>query len=195
MPIQKVTRDEILQKSLSVFKRQGYHRTTMDDLARACGLLKGSFYHYFNSKETLMKEVLWWVTRTSEQRIFSVAYQAELPPEERLALFLDRLYTAVSVSEGGCIMGNTVLETALLTDEFKEPMQAFFAGLINAVAHIYQTTHPAVQALTLAQQLAAELEGSLLLVKLGSPESLLQDCRKRALNRLNVSTHDCTPNP
>lgn len=195
MPIQKVTRDEILQKSLGVFKRQGYHRTTMDDLARACGLLKGSFYHYFDSKETLMKEVLWWVTRTSEERIFSVAYQYELPPNERLVLFLDRLYTAVLVSEGGCIMGNTVLETALITDEFKVPMQAFFAGWINAVAHIYETTYPAAQALKLAQQLAAEIEGSLLLVKLGSPESLLWECRERAINRLNVSTHDYTSNP
>ncbi|CCH56014.1 putative HTH-type transcriptional regulator in lacX 3'region AltName: Full=ORF3 [Fibrisoma limi BUZ 3] len=195
MPIQKVTRDEILQKALGVFKRQGYHRTTMDDLARACGLLKGSFYYYFDSKETLMKEVLWWVNRTSEQRIFSVAYQHELPPDERLGLFLDRLYAAVLVSEGGCIMGNTVLETAMITDEFKEPMLVFFTNWTNAVAHIYETAYPTAQALKLAQQLAAEIEGSLLLVKLGSPESLLRDCRERAINRLNVPMHDCTSNP
>ena len=53
MPIQKVTKEEVVRQALLLFKKQGYHRTSMSDLATVCGLLKGSFYHYFSGKDAL----------------------------------------------------------------------------------------------------------------------------------------------
>ncbi|GAB3261837.1 TetR/AcrR family transcriptional regulator [Larkinella harenae] len=184
MPIQKVTRDEILQKAMLLFKRQGYHRTTMDDLARACGLLKGSFYHYFSSKEVLMKEVLWYANDVNQQHVFSVAFNETMPPKQRLEQLLDSLFNGIRRSEGGCLMGNTVLETALITEEFKEPLRVHFNNATAALAHIYQTHHSKQKAEQLAQQAAAEIQGSLLLVKLFGNEQLLTDCRNRAVERL-----------
>ncbi|WP_128546424.1 TetR/AcrR family transcriptional regulator [Larkinella soli] len=184
MPVQKVTREEILQKAMRVFKRQGYHRTTMDDLARACGLLKGSFYHYFSSKEVLMKEVLRYVNDFNEKHVFAVAYEESLSPEERLGQLLDRLFRGVMTSEGGCLMGNTVLETSLVTTEFKEPLQQHFTNFTRAVGHIYESVFPAEKAFRLAEHLAIEIEGSIMLVRLGGHEYLMQDCRDRALERL-----------
>ena len=58
MPVQKITREEILLKAQAVFRKQGYYHTSMNELAEACSLQKGSFYHYFPSKESLMKEIL-----------------------------------------------------------------------------------------------------------------------------------------
>jgi TetR/AcrR family transcriptional repressor of nem operon len=58
MPIQKVTKNEIIAKALNVFSNKGYHNTSMSDLAAEVGLLKGSFYHYFISKEELMLQIL-----------------------------------------------------------------------------------------------------------------------------------------
>ncbi|MGA0555812.1 TetR/AcrR family transcriptional regulator [Larkinella sp. VNQ87] len=185
MPVQKVTREEILQKALQVFKRQGYHRTTMDDLARACGLLKGSFYHYFRSKEVLMQEVLWYAAEFNQQHVFSLAYDETKPPRQRLERVLDTLFEGVQRTEGGCLMGNTVLETALTNQEFKEPLRAHFNYAMTALAHLYQMRHPAEQAQQLAQQATAEIQGSLLLVKLFGDEQLLTDCRNRILERLS----------
>lgn len=184
MPIQKVTREEILKKALLVFKRQGYHRTTMDDLARACGLLKGSFYHYFSSKEVLMKEVLQYANGVNEKYLFSIAYDETKPPRQRLKLLLDTLFSGITQSEGGCLMGNTVLETALVTEEFKEPLRIHFNNAMDGLAHIYQINHSAEKARELAQQATAEIQGSLLLVKLFGQEQLLTDCLNRALERL-----------
>lgn len=184
MPVQKVTREEILQKSMLVFKRQGYHRTTMDDLARACGLLKGSFYHYFRSKEVLMKEVLLHANDFNKTHIFSIAYDVEKPPKERLEALLDALFNGITQTEGGCLMGNTVLETALLTDEFREPLRAHFDNALAALAHLYQTNHSAAKARQLAQQATVEIQGTLLLVKLYGNEQLLTDCKNRILKRL-----------
>ncbi|RAJ97430.1 TetR family transcriptional regulator [Larkinella arboricola] len=184
MPIQKVTRDEILQKAMLVFKRQGYHRTTMDDLARACGLLKGSFYHYFRSKEVLMKEVLQYANDLNEKHLFSIAYDETKPPGQRLEHLLETLFNGIMRSEGGCLMGNTVQETAFVTEEFKEPLRVHFNNAMNALAHIYQTRHPEKKARELARQATAEIQGSLLLVKLFGNEQLLTDCQNRVIERL-----------
>ena len=44
-------RAQILEAALSCFARKGFHAATMDDLARAAGLSKGSLYWHFPSKE------------------------------------------------------------------------------------------------------------------------------------------------
>ncbi|MCP5040631.1 MAG: TetR/AcrR family transcriptional regulator [bacterium] len=44
-------REQILQAAFSCFAEKGYHAATMDDLARASGLSKGSLYWHFRSKE------------------------------------------------------------------------------------------------------------------------------------------------
>ncbi|MCW5771294.1 MAG: TetR family transcriptional regulator [Rhodospirillaceae bacterium] len=51
-------RREILRKSAAVFARQGYSNTTIADLAKANGISRGLLYHYFESKEQLLAEML-----------------------------------------------------------------------------------------------------------------------------------------
>jgi AcrR family transcriptional regulator len=46
-----VRRAQILEAALECFATRGYHTATMDDLARASGLSKGSLYWHFSSKE------------------------------------------------------------------------------------------------------------------------------------------------
>jgi len=45
---------EILDAALALFHARGYHATSMQDLADAVGLQKGSLYHYIRSKEDLL---------------------------------------------------------------------------------------------------------------------------------------------
>jgi len=54
MPIQKVSKAEIVETARQVFTKRGYHHTSMNDIAEATGLQKGSLYHHFSSKEALM---------------------------------------------------------------------------------------------------------------------------------------------
>jgi TetR/AcrR family transcriptional regulator, cholesterol catabolism regulator len=50
---------EILTAAAELFARNGYHNTTMQQIAVEVGMLKGSIYHYFRSKQ----EILYAVTR------------------------------------------------------------------------------------------------------------------------------------
>jgi AcrR family transcriptional regulator len=50
-------RESILDTAATVFARLGV-RTSVTDLADACGILPGSLYHHFESKEAILDELL-----------------------------------------------------------------------------------------------------------------------------------------
>jgi AcrR family transcriptional regulator len=50
-------REEILSTAAMLFGRQGYHQTTMQQIADEVGILKGSLYHHYRSKQEILFEV------------------------------------------------------------------------------------------------------------------------------------------
>jgi len=54
----RYTPDELLDVVVSVFISRGYDATSMDDLARATGLTKSSFYHHVSGKEELLRRAV-----------------------------------------------------------------------------------------------------------------------------------------
>ncbi|MFJ3959009.1 TetR/AcrR family transcriptional regulator [Arthrobacter sp. NPDC090010] len=51
-------REEILRTALEVFASEGYHGTSIREIARRCGLSGPGLLHYFGSRENLLTEVL-----------------------------------------------------------------------------------------------------------------------------------------
>jgi AcrR family transcriptional regulator len=50
--------EEILDAALAVFGEQGFAGAKLDDVARRAGVSKGTLYLYFDSKETLFREMV-----------------------------------------------------------------------------------------------------------------------------------------
>ncbi|MCS7221103.1 MAG: TetR/AcrR family transcriptional regulator [Anaerolineae bacterium] len=88
--ISEERRTQIIQAARACFARQGYHRTTMDDIVRESGLSKGTLYWYFSSKEELFLAILdaWW--RDLAQAIQKPASDAA-STVERLTAWVDAL--------------------------------------------------------------------------------------------------------
>ena len=51
-------RGELLRIAAEVFAQQGYNATTVRKIADAAGLLAGSLYYHFDSKESMLDEIL-----------------------------------------------------------------------------------------------------------------------------------------
>ena len=81
-------RDELLQLAAEMIAERGLRATTVRDIADAAGILSGSLYHHFSSKEEMVDEVLrdflnWLFDR------YQQILDAEANPLERLrGLFL-----------------------------------------------------------------------------------------------------------
>jgi AcrR family transcriptional regulator len=51
-------REELLELAAAMFAERGLRATTVRDIADAAGILSGSLYHHFSSKEEMVDEVL-----------------------------------------------------------------------------------------------------------------------------------------
>ena len=51
------TRQEIIRAALPLFSQQGYHGTSMRQIAAAAGIALGGIYNHFESKEAIFRAV------------------------------------------------------------------------------------------------------------------------------------------
>ena len=51
-------RDEILNVAAACFAQRSYPATSMNDIAAACGTSKARLYHYYESKEAILFDLL-----------------------------------------------------------------------------------------------------------------------------------------
>ena len=73
----------LLQAAVRVFARKGYHASRISDIAEEAGVAYGLLYHYFDSKEEVLRNVFRETWRALIDTIKSVE-QAGDPPREQL---------------------------------------------------------------------------------------------------------------
>jgi AcrR family transcriptional regulator len=66
MPDTLTRREELLMIAARLFAEKGFRATTVRDIADAAGILSGSLYHHFDSKESMVDEIL----RTFQDELF-----------------------------------------------------------------------------------------------------------------------------
>jgi AcrR family transcriptional regulator len=62
-------RGKVLSAAAHLFRKQGFERTTVRDIAGAVGILSGSLFHHFSSKEEILKAVMIDVIRFNTERM------------------------------------------------------------------------------------------------------------------------------
>lgn len=82
-PRQDNRRLQLLDAAARLFRTHGYHATSMRDIARAVGMLPGSIYYHFPSKDELLLTVYEEGVRRIAERV-DVAVQAQRQPQQRL---------------------------------------------------------------------------------------------------------------
>jgi len=173
MPVKKVEKFDIIKQALNLFRTQGYHKTTMANIGDACGLLKGSVYHYFSSKEDLMREVLEVLRDHYRDKVFIYAYDDEKTATERLQLLGEKSIEVFINGEGACLMANIAMETNDVVPEFRKPIRDFFDNWINALANIYSERYSRDAALIFAKESVCAIEGAAMMMRIYNDKSYL----------------------
>jgi TetR/AcrR family transcriptional regulator, cholesterol catabolism regulator len=90
-PAERRNRDlEVIDVATAVMSQRGYAATSIQEIADRVGVLKGSLYHYFASKEDLLFRVISESQAESDQITKEVAALG-LEPIDELSEFLRRL--------------------------------------------------------------------------------------------------------
>lgn len=108
---------EILEYAIKLFRDKGYHATSMQDLADAVGLQKGSLYHYISSKEDLLMKIIDRAMRALMVKAAAIDRE-KLEPTEKLHRAIQEQIEAVASNLGSLTV--FIRETHALTPEQKD---------------------------------------------------------------------------
>jgi TetR/AcrR family transcriptional regulator, cholesterol catabolism regulator len=137
-PRQDNRRQQLLDAAARLFRERGYHVTSMRDIAREVGMLSGSIYYHFSSKEEMLLAVYEEGLRHIAERVDAGAATGDTAwarLEAGCAAHLEALlelsdYTQVMIRvlppEGG--------KVAERLRELRDQHEARFRKLINALA-------------------------------------------------------------
>ncbi|WP_342428712.1 helix-turn-helix domain-containing protein [Paenibacillus sp. FSL L8-0158] len=94
--MKKITSEDIIYAALSLFSEKGYDATSVDEIARKSGMVKASFYKYFQSKEELLLGTIVLIEKLLDADIKELYLKHQLPSREKLRqlylIALGRIY-------------------------------------------------------------------------------------------------------
>jgi AcrR family transcriptional regulator len=80
---------EVIDAAIDLFFRKGYATASIQDVADAVGVLKGSLYYYIDSKEDLLFRIF-QESHAQASQIVAEAEALDAPPLEQLRFYLER---------------------------------------------------------------------------------------------------------
>ncbi|MEQ1636075.1 MAG: TetR family transcriptional regulator C-terminal domain-containing protein [Methylococcales bacterium] len=180
----QLKREQLLEQGVSLLMEQGYHGTGLKKILDTVQIPKGSFYHYFESKEAFGAEV---VTHYIEPFIVQLAGHLNNPELDGLSAlntYFSELITAVGQGDfkGGCLLGNLMGEIgdtsdicrASLKQAVKRYRDLLAVGLAKAQREGTVRTDKTPE--RMADLLANTWQGALLRMKIEQSVAPIQDC-------------------
>lgn len=169
-------KEKILTAAQSLLEHRGYSALGVAEICKAAGVPKGSFYYFYESKESLALAVIdeqWAAERQDWQHI--------LTSDDEPLLRLRQLFEATESRQrsgqdscgvvSGCMFGNLSLEMSNQADSLRERLQEIFETQVDMVeATITEALGrgdiSVADPREAARAVVAQLEGQVLFAKL-----------------------------
>lgn len=182
----------ILARGAQVMIRRGYHGTGVQEIVQAAGVPKGSFYHYFASKEDFALQALEALYRPRLERYRLALNEAQGSPRERILGYYRELIAHFSRQEKPeyhCFIGSLSFEMAELCPPIGRQVLAILAESVGLLAGCLEQARQrgeiaaSIDCRTLAEFIGNAWEGALLRMKVSGDVAPLQ----RFLDQLELT--------
>lgn len=84
-------REDILRAASVVFQKYGFVKTTLDDIARECGMKNTALYYYFENKENIMNAMFECDMKKIQDNIINAVARQDTPKNKIHAFILEKL--------------------------------------------------------------------------------------------------------
>jgi len=128
------TRDHLLEVGLKQLRSTGYTATGVKEVLDLAKVPKGSFYHYFPSKE----EFVHLYAAGEMERAARVLGDGKVVPLKRLRKYFEELISVYGQRGEitGCLVGSLSLEVADHSPRLQTELKAVFAGWQKGIANV-----------------------------------------------------------
>lgn len=165
------TRQKILAAAMELFVFNGYERTGLAQIAKKADVLPGSLYHFFPTKEDLLRATLELRLEQLKPELLDPIWNRIDDPIERVFGLLDgyRQMLLVTEFQHGCPIGNLTLELAETHPRIRQLLAENFDNWVNAVAECFCAATDRLPPGTDPRQLAmfalTTMEGAVMLAR------------------------------
>jgi TetR/AcrR family transcriptional repressor of nem operon len=106
------TRNKLLDAAMHVMRLRGYSATTVDDICKAAGVTKGSFFHHFESKEALGLAAAEHFAGMADVVFGDAPYRKLADPLDRVLGYIDFRVAILQgeICDYTCLLGTMVQE-------------------------------------------------------------------------------------
>ncbi len=177
-----VVRQRLLEAARELMLRDGFAATGVADICAAAGVTKGSFFHYFESKDALSTAALLSFGADLGLAFGAAPFHAEPDSLARVDGYIDFTIQVCrsSVLRHGCLVGAFAQERATSQAAVREACHAIFAGWATsfaehlAAAKAAYAPNAAFNPHGLALHLVAVVEGALILAKTSADPDVVE---------------------
>jgi len=126
----------LIRRGLEILTTQGVSATALDDVLKSINVPKGSFYHYFESKDAFVAVTLDAYAEYFARKLKQHFDNPLLTPLTRLAAFVDDACRGVEkhAFTRGCLVGNLGQEVSALDESLRLRLEAVLADWERALA-------------------------------------------------------------
>jgi len=130
------TRKTLLDTGLAILTEKGYSYTGIDEILRRAGVPKGSFYHYFDSKEAFGRSLIEAYGHYFACKLERSFQDDTRTPLQRLDAFVEDAKAGMKKFgyRRGCLIGNLGQEMSALPEGFRELLQDVFRDWENRLS-------------------------------------------------------------
>lgn len=178
--------DRVIEALTKVFWEKGYEATSMQDLVKATGLLKGSLYGAFGDKKDLYMKALAHYDKTHIQAGIDML-SSNLSVEEKIGNLFESVIEAVNkgVFAGGCLLCNASMEMATVDKAVEGSVKKTIQRLREAIAIALKAkVDSSEQAEALSNAIISSYFGARVLAKAGAPVQMIIDTQTASLRCL-----------
>jgi AcrR family transcriptional regulator len=122
-----VRRDELLDTALALFLEIGYEHTSVEHITQTVGVAKGTFYHYFATKQDLLEQLVERYSAALFDEIDAALHTADGDAAERFRA----LMAASSAAKLGRRNETLLLTASLYSDDNREMLNRLREGWIE----------------------------------------------------------------
>src|SRR5271168_4469449 len=132
------TREHLIEIGLERLRSTGYTATGVKEILDLANVPKGSFYHYFPSKEAFAGEVFQRYADGEIQRSERILGDRKAAPLKRLRRYFEELISVYGQSGAisGCLLGSLSLEVADHSPKLRSQLQEVFGGWQKGIADV-----------------------------------------------------------
>jgi AcrR family transcriptional regulator len=163
------TRDRLVNSARYLFWERGFAGTSMSELLAHAEVNSGSFYHFFDSKEALLREVLEGYLRLLRPMVIDPAFASVEEPVGRIFAILAGYRERILGTDCryGCPLGRLALEIDPENAPAHTLIAQNFQGWIEAVRECIEAMKPVIPRDTdldsLATYVLVVMEGGVML--------------------------------